>query len=62
MKNSRIVTLATFAMVVFGGVETAFAGVLNTFTTINVALMARLGGPKSERIRCAPHGRPTEAV
>ena len=25
MKNSRIVTLATFAMVVFGCVETAFA-------------------------------------
>ena len=36
MKNSRIVTLATFATIVFGGVETAFAGTLYTFTTIDV--------------------------
>ena len=36
MKNSRIVTLATFAMVVFGGVETAFASMLYSFTTIDV--------------------------
>ena len=36
MKNSRIVTLATFAMVVFGGVETAFANPSYSFTTIDV--------------------------
>ena len=36
MKNSRIVTLATFAMVVFGGVETAFADSIYSFTTIDV--------------------------
>ena len=35
MKNSRIVTLATFAMVVFGGVETAFADSIYSFTTID---------------------------
>jgi len=35
MKNSRIVTLATFAMVVFGGVETAFANPSYSFTTID---------------------------
>jgi hypothetical protein len=36
MKNSRIVTLATFAMVVFGGMETAFANPSYSFTTIDV--------------------------
>jgi len=36
MKNSRIVTLATFAMVVFGGVETASADPSYSFTTIDV--------------------------
>jgi uncharacterized membrane protein len=35
MKNSRIVTLATFAMIVFGGVETAFADPSYSFTTID---------------------------
>jgi hypothetical protein len=36
MQNSRIVTLATFAMVVVGGVETAFADSIHSFTTIDV--------------------------
>ena len=36
MKNSRIVTLATFATIVFGGVETAFANPSYSFTTIDV--------------------------
>jgi probable HAF family extracellular repeat protein len=35
MKNSRIVRLAMFAMVVFGGVETAFADPIYSFTTFN---------------------------
>ena len=36
MKSSRIVQLAIFAMVVFGGVETAFADSAYSFTTIEV--------------------------
>jgi probable HAF family extracellular repeat protein len=36
MKSSRIVQLAIFAMLVFGGVETAFADIAYSFTTIDV--------------------------
>ena len=36
MKTSRTVKFAMFAMVVFGSVETAFADVPYSFTTINV--------------------------
>jgi probable HAF family extracellular repeat protein len=35
MESPRIVQLALFAMVVFGGVETAFADVIYSFTTID---------------------------
>ena len=35
MKSSRIVRWAMFAMFVFGGVETAFAGPIYSFTTFN---------------------------
>ena len=36
MKTSRVVPLAMFAMLVFGGVETAFADPIYSFTTIDV--------------------------
>jgi hypothetical protein len=36
MKSSRIVQLAIFAMVVSGGVETAFADIAYSFTSIDV--------------------------
>jgi hypothetical protein len=38
MNSSRIAPLAMFAMVVFGGVKTALASPVYSFTTINVPL------------------------
>ena len=37
MNNSRIVQSAMFAMFVFGGVKTAFAGPIYSFTTFNAS-------------------------
>jgi probable HAF family extracellular repeat protein len=47
MKNSRIVYLAIFAMTVFGGVETAFADSIYSFTTIDVP--GATGGTRGAR-------------
>ena len=49
MKNARIVQLAVFAMAVFGGVETAFAGTVYSFTTIDF--------PGATGTRLLGHGR-----